>query len=81
MGFRLTPDHFVYTHGMLTQKVETFQLSDIIEIDLQRSWWERIINTGTIILRFKNGLASQDNPLKIRGIWKYKEMFENEKGM
>lgn len=76
MSFKLTPDHFEYTHGLLTQKVETFQLSDIIEIDLRRSWWERIIHTGTIILRFKNGLASQNNPLIIRGIGKYDEMFE-----
>lgn len=76
MKFYLTPDHFEFTHGLLKQKVQTFQLSDIIEIDLRRSVWERIIHTGTIIIRFKNGTASQTNPLVIRGIGKYKEMFE-----
>ena len=76
MKFYLTPDHFEFTHGLFKQKVQTFQLSDIIEIDLRRSVWERIIHTGTIIIRFKNGTSSQTNPLIIRGIGKYKEMFD-----
>lgn len=76
MKFHLTPDHFEYTHGLLSQKVETFQLSDIIEIDLRRSVWERLIHTGTIIIRFKNGSESPTNPLVIHGIGKYEEMFK-----
>jgi len=76
MKFHLTQDHFEYSYGLFSQKMETFQLSDIIEIDLQRSLWERLIHTGTIIIRFKSGTDSHTNPLIIRGIGKYNEMFQ-----
>ncbi len=73
--FQLTPDHFVYSHGLFRQKTETFQLSDIIQMTLRRSIWERIIRTGTIEIRFKTN-AGIKKPLVIRGIGHYQEMFD-----
>lgn len=75
-SFTLTPDHFVYSHGLFNQKTETFQLSDIIQVTLQRSIWERMIRTGTIKIRFKTNTEIQHNPLVIRGIGKYQDMFK-----
>ncbi len=74
--YELTPDHFQYTHGLFVQKIETFQLSDIVQINLRRSIWERIIRTGTVKIRFKTATEIKINPLVIHGIGRYEEMFE-----
>lgn len=75
-SYKLNSNHFVYTHGLFVQQKETLQLSDIVQITLKRSWWEYLIHTGTVEILFKASVDIHPNPLRIRGIGKYKEMFE-----
>lgn len=77
-SYRLTRDHFVYTHGLFVQNVETLQLSDIVQMTLRRSWWEHLIHTGTLEIRFRSSvdLANHKSTLRIRGIGDYNEMFK-----
>lgn len=77
VSYTLTPDHFIFKHGFFMQKTETFQLSDIIQVSLRRTIWERIIRTGTVKIRFKTSAGISSNPLTIRGIGKFNEMFEH----
>ncbi len=75
MEYELTQDYFQFTHGLFNQKIESFQLADVIQVTLRQSIWQRIIRTGTIKIRFKTTTGLKE-PLVIPGIHKYEEMFE-----
>jgi len=74
--YQLDDCHFTYTTGVLTQRLQSIAVTDIVQITLTRSWWERIIRTGTLRIRFRTATGLKPNPLVIRGIGRYSEMFE-----
>lgn len=75
MEYELTQDYFQFTHGLFNQKIESFQLADVIQVTLRQSVWQWLIRTGTIKIRFKT-TTGLNEPLVIQGIHKYQEMFE-----
>ena len=74
--YGLNDCHFTYTTGVIFQQMQSIRVTDIVQVTLTRSWWERIIRTGTLHIRFRTSSGVKPNPLVIRGIGRYSEMFE-----
>jgi len=75
-SYKITKDFMVYTEGYLNKKTKKISLLTISDIDIQQSFWQRIMGFGNV----KVHIFSEGSTIKLKGISfpaKFAELLED----